>query len=177
MTDTPQSFETEKDSALVSIKSKINNVKKHHASKVRSDEHQNKECSNPFESDINDRAPDKLDNLVESFQYTFSDDSLIRSNIAPSIFENDKQTPSSEKNYQISLLSFQDRKPEYTENNENNTMILMMLMIIVIAITLFLIVRSVEKNEETDHITVYNITANAVNNDPSLAPHRYMHAM
>ena len=132
-------LETEKDSSLVSEKK--NPMKKHY-SNIR------------LKSDL-----EKTDLI--------SDVTLIKNNIAPYVFVNEKNVP---------LPNTLDQQIIITENvnNEMLTMMMMLLLIVIVGIVMFLLINTVEKNSSPNNLAIYKLTSEKVNSDPLLSKHRYM---
>ena len=169
--DCDNSYETERDSALISVKNKLNSIARHHASVLLKD---------------NDSGLEQTD-LV-------SDVNLAKNNIAPSIYasagshdnygQQFSQIPTTraEKQYQIKLLTIPDRNRLYVgeleavdpRQTELMTMFLMIIMVVVIAMIIHLMMVNTASVDEEDPLIVYKITAHKVNSDPVLSQFRSM---
>jgi hypothetical protein len=172
--DSKTDYETEKDSSLLSIKNKLNNVIQHYSSSAL----------------LND-----ADRGLENTDLV-SDVTLAKNNIAPTIYASEgsrdaygqtidhaaDMTPTIEKSYQIRLLSVPDRRRVYIgelertdpRSTELMTTFLLIVMVVVIAIILHLLLMNAASKEEEDPIIIYKLTAHKVNSDPVLSRFRPM---
>jgi len=177
-------IDSERDSTIQILKSKLNNIISHHASSV-SIAADTQELATQFASNL-EGEPGNQASVV-------NDDVIVKNNTVPYIYANEQNSNSygdaflpesstsrSERSYQIKLLSAPKRDRMYvseqveTRNTEVITMMLLVLLVVIIAVILHLIVHEVETRSVSDDKKTYIIMAHSNNNDPILREMRYM---
>lgn len=174
-------IDSERDSTIQILKSKLNNFSSHYASSVA------------IAADTQEIATQLASNLEGDHSHqasVVSDDVIVKNNTVPYIYANEKNSNSygdafiqdhptsySEQSYQIKLLSAPKHNRLYVgeqANTEVVTMMLLILLVTIIAVILHLVVHEVEARSVTDDKKTYIIMAHANNNDPILREMRYM---
>jgi hypothetical protein len=166
-------FESESDTTLINLKNQLNKVS------VTSHE-------------VNPQAVSNITHTeTETESDLVNDNTLIKNNIAPVVFEdNNKKNQfgndfvsspfnKNELDYQVKLLSVPNVKRSYlgeieSIGTDHMTYILMFMLIIVVVMVMFVLMSSIEKNSDSDDRVVIQMTLNEIGKRPELEAYNRM---
>jgi hypothetical protein len=147
MTDQDCDFETEKDSTLLSIKNKLNNVSQHHASSA---------------------LLDNADMGLEKSDFV-SDESMSKNNILPSVETQYIKVEYKPKKKTSNANSFNKRLDDTLMLVD---IVLIVIICIVFAMILQLIITTNASCDIENSEIIYKILNNKINSDPILSEYR-----